>query len=148
MAWASNHHGLQKVSVLHHTVACVKQLRQQGSILNGRVKPQSVSNILYAMAEARYRDDESVRILTEWAAQRIHLFNDQERANLAWACARLNCSNSAVFKALRPHVFDYVAKSEAWLKGLHDTGAHHACLPCKCSHRRLLALALVRAKHD
>lgn len=118
MAWASNHHGMHKASVLHQTVACVNLMGG-----NRIIKPQSVSNILYAMAEARYRDDRSLRILFAWAAQHVQRFNDQERANIAWSCARLNFSNRELFKALRPHVFDYVAKSEAWLKEVHHTGA-------------------------
>ena len=117
MAWASNHHGMHKASVLRHTVACVQMLPP-----HSRLKPQSVSNILYAMAEARYRDDGALAALTAWAALHVERFNDQERANLAWACARLNYSNGELFRALRPHVAAYVAKSEAWLKEVHHTG--------------------------
>lgn len=121
MAWASNHHGVHKASVLHHTAACVHQMNPNPQ--QTRTKPQSVSNILYAMAEARYRDLDTIKNLTLWATVHIGLFNDQERANLAWACARLNYSNRELFQALRPHVVAYVAESEAWLNQVHHTGA-------------------------
>jgi hypothetical protein len=83
-----------------------------------------MSNILYAMAEARYKDDRAIRILTARAAESMSRFNDQERANLSWACARLNFSDSELFQALKPHVLEYVAKSEAWLKETHHAGVH------------------------
>ena len=127
MAWASNHHGIKKASVLHQTAACVDMLRHAS-----RIKPQSVSNILYAMAEARYRDDGALEILTAWACRHVDRFNDQERANLAWACARLNCSRGELFRALRPHVCAYAVKSEAWLKEIHHTGACLHCIYTPC----------------
>jgi hypothetical protein len=125
MAWACNQHMIHQTSILLHTSACVPHILRTPSL-----KPQAVANIMYAMADARFKDTHTLQQLLNWAAGNMRRFSDQERANMAWACARLNLSSRSVFDTLQPHVLAYADSCESWLQIMKHRGVPPSTVPC------------------
>ena len=60
--------------------------------------PQAASNIAYAMATFRYKDEPALSSLAAWSLPRLHLFSATELADLLWAMASLNVRNDALLR--------------------------------------------------
>lgn len=96
MAWACNVQGSHGVPVLAHVARAIPSALQQPGC-----KPQVAANVLHAMSSARYKDHSTLQRIVAWSLPQLGAFKEQECANMAWALARLNHSDSSFFNTLR-----------------------------------------------
>jgi hypothetical protein len=97
IAWGAGALRLCQASTLNHVDNALTDL-----LAHPECRPQTVSNIAYAMARVRMVDSKGFPQIVDWAVPRLPSFGDQEAFNLLWACAVLNKHHSQLLVRVWP----------------------------------------------